>query len=112
MTTTMTVHTHRRRRRRVLTQEHRDRLVYSVRQHPERFPKHIVEIVHNERERAILTIGTVYDWDCERCKRAVITNSLDEPCPHCFSPNGRDPESSHMSLGRAIWRNWQAKDGA
>lgn len=87
--------------------EEHDRLVFRVRTFPERYTEEAYQSVQAARASLVAAIGNMYDWDCYRCRRAVLTYSLDDPCPHCQSPDGVRPESSYRALGRAMWRNWQ-----
>lgn len=77
------IHAHKRNRA-----ERMSRRIFLIRTEPERFDPLVVESIQAAREYTIDTLGDVVDWDCYRCRRAVVTGSLADPCPHCGSQNG------------------------
>lgn len=68
----------------------RNALMFLVRTEPERFPRHLVELIQDRRERSVETMGDVRDWDCDACRHAVLTKIPDTgtcgpigACPNC-----------------------------
>ena len=63
-----------------VTQYLRDRHMFQVRVHPERFEPADVELAHVAREREVP--DGHWDWDCTRCQASVITK-IGERCARC-----------------------------
>lgn len=60
--------------------------LYRMRSRPELYPDWLVDSVHTHRAALIERVNShtqVVDWDCSKCKRAVVTRSTADKCPNC-----------------------------
>lgn len=66
-----------------LVEDYRAAELYRMRNMPHLWDDWMRDLVEDARAKAVDSIGTVYDWDCHKCQRAVITHTLNERCPNC-----------------------------
>lgn len=61
----------------------RERELFAMRTGTSTAPEWMQAVWIAARER-VATHADKYDWDCHKCQTAVMTDTLEEPCPNCL----------------------------
>lgn len=60
-----------------------DHELWRVRNLPHLYDDWYIDLVNEQREQYVDTLGDVTDWDCKWCKHSVITQNTRDLCPNC-----------------------------